>query len=165
MNPTLPYVISVVAVVLIGRLISTIVTKNFKNKETEFMNFEIFTRIPLFLLFFASAAFAIQVPAVALGALHIESFSLAAFLTYPTALMLGLANQRYGVLKPFDPKNMDGEAKIGLALLYITAGLTLLTLLFLPEGGALVHKLAVAGGIAYASGVVLIYRVLRRLFG
>ncbi|MBX9693465.1 MAG: hypothetical protein K2Z81_13840, partial [Cyanobacteria bacterium] len=73
MNPTLPYVISVVAAVLIGRLISTIVTKNFKNKETEFMNFEIFTRIPLFLLFFASAAFAIQVPAVALGALHIES--------------------------------------------------------------------------------------------
>jgi hypothetical protein len=162
---TLPYVLSVIAAVLVGRLISLFVTKNFRDKDSEFMNFEILTRVPLFALFFISTAFALQTPTINLGALHIESFSIATFLTYPTAFFLGLANRRYGVLKPFDPKELDGEAKIGLALLYTTVVLTLLTLLLLPAGGALVHGLAIAGGLAYLSGVVLLFKMLNRVFG
>lgn len=162
---TLPYVLSVIGTVLVGRLISIIAAKYFRDKDTEFMNFEMLTRIPLFLFFFVSAAFAIQTPTIALGALHIESFSIATMLTYPTAIFLGLANQRYGVLKPFDPKDLDGEAKIGLGLLYTTVALTLATLLLLPAGGALLQGVAATAGIAYLSGVVLLFKALSRLFG
>lgn len=162
---TLPYVLSVLATVLVGRLISHIMTTKFRQKDTEFMNFEMLTRIPLFLLFFVSAAFALQTPALHLGALNIESFSPAVLLTYPVALFLGMANARYGVLKPFDPSKIDPEGAIGLALLYATAGLTLASLLLVPAGGLLLQGVAAGAGLAYLSGVVLLYKALSRLFG
>ncbi len=162
---TLPYVLSILAAVLIGRWISITVSKKFRDKDTQFMNFELLTRIPLFSLFFVSAAFALQTPAITLGSLTIASFSPAVLLTYPTAIFLGLANQRYGVLKPFNPKELDPQGAVGLALLYATAGLTLATLLLLPAGGALVQGFAAAAGVAYLSGVVLLYKALSKLFG
>lgn len=116
---TLPYVISVLATVLVGRLISFTMKKHFRDKDTEFMNFEILTRIPLFLLYFVSAAFALHTPAIHLGALNIESFAPAALLTYPVALFLGMANARYGVLKPIDPKDINADTAIGLSLIHI----------------------------------------------
>lgn len=162
---TLTYVLSVIAAVLVGRLISFIQQKYFRDKETQFMDFEILTRIPLFLLFFVSAAFGIMTPAISLGAVQIASFSPAVLLTYPVAIFLGLANQRYGVLKPFDPKKLDREGALGLVLLYATAGLTLGTLILLPAGGLLAQVPAAAAGIAYLFGVVLLFKALSRLFG
>ena len=162
---TIPYVLSILATVFVGRLISIIIAKKFKNIDTQFMNFEILTRIPLFLIFFVSTALALQTPAITIGALSIASFAPGALLAYPVALFLGMANNRYGVLKPFNPKDLDAEGAVGVALLYATVELTLATLILLPAGGALLQGCAASAGVAYVAGAVLLYKALSRIVG
>ena len=164
---SLMHIITVIALVGLGRLISFLATRRNQQRGNSdaYMSAEILTRIPLFFVFFISAAFAIQIPAINLGAIHIDAFAPATALANLVAVYLGFFNQRYGVLNPFKFKDLDPQSRIGVVLLYATAGSALLTLFALPAGGMLVQALAGVAGILYFTGLVLLVRALGRIFG